>query len=270
MAVGRRNGRGGGKLTGNVNNTDDTTPLTSTENSPEKSPLVSAQALPQARPKKSADLLVGAAKISLQERLSALKVNGLKDNEVEGNATHNPQPGMSTALLPDHMAESSASEKAGCSKNADDDGCWDTDDDDDFDTAAVDLLTTQFSFPITLLIPIKWESELNPDVVEVLLKSVPASVSPELIRKMLTAVTLLKKGKAAFNKGVGFNGMQDPATGMDTDKVRGLVIEHQNDDDSWRHAVTDLSNTGRKLMVHYPALTCDYCKGQHMTQYHNA
>ncbi|CAI5499484.1 unnamed protein product [Closterium sp. Naga37s-1] len=311
MAVGRRNGRGGGKLGGKVSTTADNTPLTSTELSPEKSPVVSAQASPQALPKSATGMLDESAKVSLQERLSALKVNWLKDREEEGDVTKHPQPSTSSAGLPDRAAEVSEGVTAGCSKYADDDECWDSDDDDDFDPAAVHLLTTQVSFPITLLIPIKWESEvpklkatvvahldfwnasltadartttkyqelmpawlskkrfgrlqvtfqhasdaafvwmrsiehelgkgvsltldwqhpenatyrcerqLNPDAVEVLLKSVPAGVSPDLIRKMLTEVTLLKKGKAAFAKGVGFHRVHDPVTGMDTDKGRG-------------------------------------------------
>ncbi|CAI7769303.1 unnamed protein product [Closterium sp. NIES-54] len=47
----------------------------------------------------------------------------------------------------------------------------------------------------------KRERHQHLEAVEVVLKMVPASVSPELIRKMLIDVKLLKKGSSAFNSG---------------------------------------------------------------------
>ncbi|CAI5973081.1 unnamed protein product [Closterium sp. NIES-65] len=158
MAGGRRNGRGGTKAGGKISTTAGDSPLSSTEHSREKSPLLSAQASPRASPKVAADALGDAAKITLQERFSALKVNGLKDNE-EGNETQQPQPSSATAVLPDDASLAAAS--AGCNNDADEDDCWDSDDDDDLDPATINLLATQVCFPITLLIPIKWESEVR-------------------------------------------------------------------------------------------------------------
>ncbi|CAI5936095.1 unnamed protein product [Closterium sp. NIES-64] len=329
-ARGGRNGRGGGKAGGKVIDTAGNTPPSSTEQSPGKSPLVSAQASPRA-PLASAvnDVLGEAAKISLQERLSALKDNGLKDNN-EGSETQQPQP--STSADPSAPVSTVPVMVASCNI-MDEDECWDSDDEDVFDPAAVSLLASQVSFSLTLLIPIQWESEVrnlkpmviahldhwkasltadaqttttyqemlpawlskkrygrlqvtfqhesdaisvwqrviehdvgkgitlklnwqhpenatykkerqqNPDAVEVLLKSVPAGVTPELVRKMLTEVVLLKKGKPAFSKGVAFHRVQDPVTGIDTDKVRGLVIEHDNDDDPWPASIKVTSLT---------------------------
>ncbi|CAI5994610.1 unnamed protein product [Closterium sp. NIES-65] len=308
-ARGGRNGRGGGKAGGKVIDTAGNTPPSSTEQSPGKSPLVSAQASPRA-PLASAvnDVLGEAAKISLQERLSALKDNGLKDNN-EGSETQQPQP--STSADPSAPVSTVPVMVASCNI-MDEDECWDSDDEDVFDPAAVSLLASQVSFSLTLLIPIQWESEVrnlkpmviahldhwkasltadaqttttyqemlpawlskkrygrlqvtfqhesdaisvwqrviehdvgkgitlklnwqhpenatykkerqqNPDAVEVLLKSVPAGVTPELVRKMLTEVVLLKKGKPAFSKGVAFHRVQDPVTGIDTDKRNSI------------------------------------------------
>ncbi|CAI5507563.1 unnamed protein product [Closterium sp. Naga37s-1] len=313
MAGGRRNGRGGGKAGGKVIDTAGNTPLSSTEHSPEKSPLLSAQASPQAPLAPAVnDLLSEAAKISLQERLSALKGNGLKDN-AEENEKQQPQPSSSAGGPSAPVTVTPAVTAEGCNIDVDEDECWDSDDEDVFDPAAVSLLASQVSFSLTLLIPIQWESEVsklkptviahldhwkasltpdaqttttyqemlpawlskkrfgrlqvtflhasdavsvwqrtiehdvgkgvtlklnwqhpenatykkerqqNPDAVEVLLKSVPAGVSPELVRKMLTEVVLLKKGKPAFSKGVAFHRVQDPVTGIDTDKIRGAA-----------------------------------------------
>ncbi|CAI5988191.1 unnamed protein product [Closterium sp. NIES-64] len=164
MAGARRNGRGGGKAGEKVNGTTGNTPLASAERSPEKSPLVSAQASPRAPSNATAiDVLGDAAKVSLQERLSALKVNGLKDNEEE-DTSRIPQPGG-------HQGFRSREDRTSLK-----------------------------------------ERQQNPDAVEVLLKSLPASVTRELVRKMLTEVALLKKGRPAFSKGVGFHRMQDPVT----------------------------------------------------------
>ncbi|CAI5464463.1 unnamed protein product [Closterium sp. Yama58-4] len=160
MAGGRRNGRGGGKTGGKVNGTAGNSPLTSAERSPEKSPLVSAQASPLPKAAVS-DVLGDAAKISLQERLSALKVNGLKDNE-DDNETQHPQGSTSAGVSPSPatMASATATMAEGGSKYEDEDVCWDSDDEDDFDPSAVSLLASQVSFPLTLLIPIQWESEV--------------------------------------------------------------------------------------------------------------
>ncbi|CAI5460908.1 unnamed protein product [Closterium sp. Yama58-4] len=158
MAGRCRTGQGGGKAGGKVNGTAGNSPLSNTEHSPEKSPLVSAQASPQALPKTAVDVLGDVVKISLQERLSAVKDNGLKDNE-EGNVSQHQQPGSSGAGSSDRQP-APVTEAAGCSKYVVEDKCWDSDDDDDFDPTAVNLLATQVSFPITLLIPIKWESEV--------------------------------------------------------------------------------------------------------------
>ncbi|CAI5465144.1 unnamed protein product [Closterium sp. Yama58-4] len=140
MAGGRRTGRGGGKAGGKVNGTAGNSPLSSMEHSSEKSPLMSAQTSPQALPKTAVDVLGDVAKISLQDRLSALKDNGLMDNE-EGNESQHQQPGPFVAELSDRQP-APVTEAAGCSKYVDEDECWDIDDDDDFDPAAADSVPT--------------------------------------------------------------------------------------------------------------------------------
>ncbi|CAI5480903.1 unnamed protein product [Closterium sp. Yama58-4] len=157
MAHGRRTGRGGGKATGVIHAPDDSTPPPSAEHSPEKSPLVSAQASPLAPPKGS--IVDDVAKTSLQERLSALKVNGLKDKTVESVDVMPSQPGVVSAEGSDPAPVAPVVSAKGKQEVAEEEW-WDSDDEDDFDPVAINALSAQVSFPITLIVPIEWEAEV--------------------------------------------------------------------------------------------------------------
>ncbi|CAI5502007.1 unnamed protein product [Closterium sp. Naga37s-1] len=110
---------------------------------------------------------------------------------------------------------------------------------------------------------------LHPKAFEVLLKGVPAELTPERIRKFLVMVWLVKRGKSPFKEGYGFHRVQDAVTGMDTDKIKGLLVQHENDPYRWRHFIMDPAMNGKKLLLHFPSLNCDYCNGHHMTRYHD-
>ncbi|CAI5959372.1 unnamed protein product [Closterium sp. NIES-65] len=110
---------------------------------------------------------------------------------------------------------------------------------------------------------------LHPKAFEVVLKGVPAELTPERIRKFLVMVWLVKRGRPPFKEGHGFHRVQDPVTGMDTDKIRGLLIQQENDPYRWRHFILDPAMNGKKLLLHFPSLNCDYCNGHHMTRYHD-
>ncbi|CAI5503709.1 unnamed protein product [Closterium sp. Naga37s-1] len=64
------------------------------------------------------------------------------------------------------------------------------------------------------------ERSKKPDAIEVLLKSVPAVITPEMIRKSLVTATLLKRKRTAFLEGSAFHRVVDPVTGSDTDKIK--------------------------------------------------
>ncbi|CAI5475491.1 unnamed protein product [Closterium sp. Yama58-4] len=76
------------------------------------------------------------------------------------------------------------------------------------------------------------ERSLKLDAIEVLLRNVPAVITPEMIRKSLVTVTLLKRKRTAFLEGSAFHRVVDPVTGSDTDKIKGLVYRHPGDKSS--------------------------------------
>ncbi|CAI5980686.1 unnamed protein product [Closterium sp. NIES-65] len=69
----------------------------------------------------------------------------------------------------------------------------------------------------------------NPDSIEVLLKSVPAAITPEMVYEYLVKTVLEKRGRTPFLSGAAFHRVVDPVTGTDTDKIRGLVKGHPGD-----------------------------------------
>ncbi|CAI5501093.1 unnamed protein product [Closterium sp. Naga37s-1] len=73
------------------------------------------------------------------------------------------------------------------------------------------------------------ERTLHPEAIEVLLKGVPAVISPEMIRKNLMTAMLMKRGRTAFRDGSSFHRVLDPVSGSDTDKIKGLVYRHPGD-----------------------------------------
>ncbi|CAI7920074.1 unnamed protein product, partial [Closterium sp. NIES-54] len=109
----------------------------------------------------------------------------------------------------------------------------------------------------------------DPSLVEILFKEVDAAITPEMVREMLVTVKLEKRGRSAFKEGFFFHRVVNPVTGMDTDKVKGLVKQHAGDKYRWRHMIEDPTAHDKQLMVHYPSQSCVYCSGFHMTRYHD-
>ncbi|CAI5524585.1 unnamed protein product [Closterium sp. Naga37s-1] len=112
------------------------------------------------------------------------------------------------------------------------------------------------------------ERSARPEAIEVLLKSVPAVISPEMVRKSLVTATLLKRKRTAFLEGSAFHRVVDPVTGSDTDKIKGLVFRHRGDKYKWWHKVSDKIH-GTDLLVSFPSLTCSFCNGMHMSCFHD-
>ncbi|CAI5512328.1 unnamed protein product [Closterium sp. Naga37s-1] len=94
---------------------------------------------------------------------------------------------------------------------------------------------------------------VDPSLVEVLFKGVDAMITPEMLREMLVVVKLVVRGRFAFKKWCCFHRVVNPVTGMDTDKVKGLVKPHEGDKYRWRHLVDDPIDNDKQLLVHYPS-----------------
>ncbi|CAI5955747.1 unnamed protein product [Closterium sp. NIES-65] len=82
------------------------------------------------------------------------------------------------------------------------------------------------------------ERAAHPEAIEVLLKGVPAVISPAMIMKNLVTAMLVKQGRTAFLDGSAFHRVLDPASGSDTDKIKGLVFRHPGDKRSQQRAST--------------------------------
>ncbi|CAI5531164.1 unnamed protein product [Closterium sp. Naga37s-1] len=70
------------------------------------------------------------------------------------------------------------------------------------------------------------ERLLNPTAKEVVVKGVPAEITAELIPHLLVVSKLVKRGRSAFASGFGFHRTVDPVTGLETDRIRGLIVPH--------------------------------------------
>ncbi|CAI5972027.1 unnamed protein product [Closterium sp. NIES-65] len=112
------------------------------------------------------------------------------------------------------------------------------------------------------------ECVMNPLAQEVAVKGVPAEITAELVRHLLVVSKLVKHGRSAFAYGFGFHRTLDPVTGLDTDRIRGLVIPHADDEYRWRYFVED-PTTKKRYLLHYPSLTCELCSGPHLSRYHD-
>ncbi|CAI5503335.1 unnamed protein product [Closterium sp. Naga37s-1] len=97
----------------------------------------------------------------------------------------------------------------------------------------------------------KVKSDL-PEGVEVLLKGIPTEITPLIVYESLVVASLQKRGRSAFLQGAGFHRVVDPVSGLDTDKIRGLVVPHPGDKYRWRHVVedplTDSAGVVRKIL----------------------
>ncbi|CAI5520349.1 unnamed protein product [Closterium sp. Naga37s-1] len=89
------------------------------------------------------------------------------------------------------------------------------------------------------------ERAKHPDSIEVLLKSVPAAITPEMVYEYLVQTVLEKRGRTPFLSGSAFHRVVDPVTGADTDKIRGLVKGHPGDKYRWWHLLTDSEACGK-------------------------
>ncbi|CAI7888448.1 unnamed protein product [Closterium sp. NIES-54] len=83
------------------------------------------------------------------------------------------------------------------------------------------------------------ERILNPTAKEVVVKGVLAEITAELIHHLLVVSKLVKHGRSAFAGGFGFHRNVDPVTGLDTDRIRGLIVPHAADEYRWRSALSD-------------------------------
>ncbi|CAI5513170.1 unnamed protein product [Closterium sp. Naga37s-1] len=89
------------------------------------------------------------------------------------------------------------------------------------------------------------ERATNPDSIEVLLKSVPAAITSEMVYEYLVKTVLEKRGRTPFLSGAAFHRVVDPVTGADTDKIRGLVKGHPGDKYRWWHLLVDSEACGK-------------------------
>ncbi|CAI5500645.1 unnamed protein product [Closterium sp. Naga37s-1] len=68
------------------------------------------------------------------------------------------------------------------------------------------------------------ERAANPDSIEVLLKSVPAAITSEMVYEYLVKTVLEKRGRTPFLNSAAFHRVVDPVTGADTDKIRAASL----------------------------------------------
>ncbi|CAI5998264.1 unnamed protein product [Closterium sp. NIES-64] len=175
----------------------------------------------------------------LSAKTSALRINDLpgekRDKLVSTRANQPSTPDVK------------GKEKEATKEAKEDEGYLSDDPDECQDPDAISAIAAQAGFAIMLLIPAKWIEEVphaidteylkerltKPGAIEVLLRNVPAVITPEMIRKSLVTATLLKRKRTAFLEGFFFHMVVDPVTWSDTDKVKGLVYRHPGDKYKW-------------------------------------
>ncbi|CAI7761007.1 unnamed protein product [Closterium sp. NIES-53] len=109
----------------------------------------------------------------------------------------------------------------------------------------------------------------DPTVIEVLFLGVAAEISLEMLHEALAISPLKICKRPAFKEGFHFHRVVHPVSGLDTDRVKGLVVAHENDQFRWLHWFESPISPGAKIMVHYPALKCSLCGGMHFVHNHN-
>ncbi|CAI5516211.1 unnamed protein product [Closterium sp. Naga37s-1] len=75
----------------------------------------------------------------------------------------------------------------------------------------------------------------SPQLLEVYFKNVPADIPPELVKEVMVLHPLRIWKQSAFAEGHCFHRVLHPVTGADTDKIKGLVVQHAGDRHRWRH-----------------------------------
>ncbi|CAI5955222.1 unnamed protein product [Closterium sp. NIES-64] len=73
----------------------------------------------------------------------------------------------------------------------------------------------------------------GPQLLEVYFKDVPADIPPELVKEVMVDHPLRMRKQSAFAEGHCFHRVLHPVTGADTDRIKGLVIQHAGDKHRW-------------------------------------
>ncbi|CAI5520664.1 unnamed protein product [Closterium sp. Naga37s-1] len=77
------------------------------------------------------------------------------------------------------------------------------------------------------------ERATNPQAIEVVIRDVPATKTPEMLRELMVVYQLRNRKLSAFKDGICFHRVLHPVTGADTDVIKGLVIPHPGDRHRW-------------------------------------
>ncbi|CAI5499380.1 unnamed protein product [Closterium sp. Naga37s-1] len=83
----------------------------------------------------------------------------------------------------------------------------------------------------------------GPQLLEVYFKDVPVDIPPELVKEVMVTHPLRMRKQSAFAEGHCFHRVLHPVTGADTDRIKGLVVQHAGDKHRW-HAAFVLISTG--------------------------
>ncbi|CAI5997063.1 unnamed protein product [Closterium sp. NIES-64] len=89
------------------------------------------------------------------------------------------------------------------------------------------------------------ERATNARAIEVVIRDVPATKTPEMLRELIVVYQLRNRKQSAFKDVVCFHRVLHPFTGADTDVIKGLVIPQPGDRYRWRHIFQDPSELGR-------------------------
>ncbi|CAI7803852.1 unnamed protein product [Closterium sp. NIES-54] len=114
------------------------------------------------------------------------------------------------------------------------------------------------------------EKALNPHAIEFSIMGVSAAVELILIHDRPATYPLTSTKRSAFLHCTCLHRVLHPITGAVTDVVKGLVYAHlENLNRRWIHMIADPAARAKKLLVHYPTLSCSLCGGKHYDKYHD-
>ncbi|CAI5999194.1 unnamed protein product [Closterium sp. NIES-65] len=96
----------------------------------------------------------------------------------------------------------------------------------------------------------------DPAVIEVLFLGVAAEISPEMLHEALAISPLKICKRPAFKEGFHFHRVVHPVSGLDTDRVKGLVVAHENDHcvSPTRAVAATVATTTTKIILKDPVL----------------
>ncbi|CAI7812957.1 unnamed protein product [Closterium sp. NIES-53] len=112
------------------------------------------------------------------------------------------------------------------------------------------------------------EKAMNPLAIEVMISGASAAIELDLLHDRLATYKLKSSQKPAFLWCTCLHRVLHPVTGADTDVVKALVYAHPGSR-RWIHAVADPADRAKKLLLHYPALSCTLWGGKHCDKYHD-